>query len=93
MSSGKALDENEMVAMITDGPIVSENITIDQHYKFLQIIKAKDKEIARLRAALEFSKEKLQIFRRQTGDSYEGGMEYMMLMNLIEKALAGGEDE
>lgn len=43
----------EMIAMITDGPIISENITIDQHYNFLQIIKAKDKEIQKLRDALE----------------------------------------
>ncbi len=41
----------------------------------------------RLRTALQAAKEKLMIFRKETSGEYKGGMEYKMLMDLIDAAL------
>jgi len=49
-------------------------------------------EIARLRAALEKAKEKLELYRIKNPGKYVGGMEYGALMNLINDLL-GKRDE
>jgi len=49
-------------------------------------------EIARLRAALEKAKEKLELYRIKNSGKYVGGMEYGALMNLINDLL-GKRDE
>ena len=44
----------------------------------------------KLEHALRIARDKLRIYREQSDGKYQGGMEYKMLMNLIEEALNNG---
>lgn len=45
------------------------------------------KEISQLRKALKMAKEKLEIYRKNTNGEYQGGVEFIALMGIIEQAL------
>lgn len=47
----------------------------------------------RLVDAMLSAKQKLQIYREHSSGEYKGGMEYMMLINKIDKALAAEDGE
>lgn len=45
--------EQDLVLAITDGPIITENISIDSHYRFSKKVKELEAENARLRVRVE----------------------------------------
>lgn len=63
---------DELVLTLNNGPIISENITIDQHYRFT-------KEINRLRSALDFYADPETYAPRPDNSMYYG--EYSSLIS------------
>lgn len=78
-------EEQEMILAITDGPIVSENITIDQHYRFTKRIEELEAELGKQDAEIIVLK---SIFEAKDGLISKLEKENAKMRQCLEKIVA-----
>ena len=86
--------EEQMQVAITDGPIVTENITIDQRYRFEKQIKQLEARISELEEKLRVAESYFKIIDDHTAE-YSGVSGNQILFETVTAARAaiGGREE